>query len=215
LKNEKKAIEIYRKTVEIVPENIEAYLCLADIYSRKDEVTKEEEVLNDLKKIVDNPDWLKDISNKELEKRLQAKKDIYNALGRCLEKQGKLDIATLKYSKALELDPNDFETNLNIGIVKLNQKDWIGALKFFDKAINIDSTDIDANYFLGFTYLKLEKYNPAIIFFTKVIKSDSNYCNAYINRAFCYKELGDKDAAYNDAKLGTECKHKKGELKIK
>ena len=69
--------------------------------------------------------------------------------------------------------------------------------------------DIEGYYYLGAAYLKAEKYNDVIETCTKLLEIDPEYCEAYINRAYAQRELGNTDAAYNDAKLGTECQERR------
>lgn len=63
--DESKAIELYKKVLVIMPENLEAYIGLADIYRKQDDVESERDIL---KKAIQNVDGS---SKNDLMKRLK------------------------------------------------------------------------------------------------------------------------------------------------
>ena len=63
--DESKAIELYKKVLVIMPENLEAYIGLADIYRKQDDKESERDIL---KKAIQNVDGS---SKNDLMKRLK------------------------------------------------------------------------------------------------------------------------------------------------
>ena len=63
--DESKAIELYKKVLVIMPENLEAYIGLADIYRKQDDKESERDIL---KKAIQNVD---ESSKNDLMKRLK------------------------------------------------------------------------------------------------------------------------------------------------
>ena len=63
--DESKAIELYKKVLVIMPENLEAYIGLADIYRKQDDRESERDIL---KKAIQNVDGS---SKNDLMKRLK------------------------------------------------------------------------------------------------------------------------------------------------
>jgi tetratricopeptide (TPR) repeat protein len=202
------AQKMYEKCIELVPNEIETYINYATFHRRYENYEEEEKILRKAKKIVDSPDWLKGISEEEKKKRKKSISTVYIELGNNLLRQEKSEEAEKVLAKAIEFSPDDKDVNYNYGVALIKLQKWQESVKPFETVISADSTDQDAHYFLGFSFLKLERYTEAIDEFTKVIGIDADYCSAYINRAFAERELGNTDAAYNDAKLGTECQKK-------
>jgi len=136
---------------------------------------------------------------------------VYIDLGNNLLKQDRSPEAEIALKKALEMNPDDKDVNFNYGLALLKLDKYSEAMKPFKRVVELDSLDKAGHYYLGFVYLKTENYTDAVGAFTKVITLDPDYCEAYLSRAFAHRELGDKNAAYDDAKKGTECNEEKGE----
>jgi tetratricopeptide (TPR) repeat protein len=204
-----KAEEVYLKAIELVPENIETYINLSNLYKVTEEIDKEEQVMLQAKKIVDDPDWLKVEDDRTLKARKKLSAKVYIGLGTILLRNDKPEEAEEVLQKAITMAPEDKDVNFNYGIALFDLEKYQDAVNPFKKVVALDSTDKEAYVYLGLSYLKTENYEEAKEAFTRVIEIDPQYCEAYINRAFAEREMGDKDAAYKDAKLGVECKENK------
>ena len=208
LKKGDKAEEIYKKAIKLVPKDTDAYINLAACYKGNNREKDEEAVLLQARKIVENPDWLK-AKDDDIVKRKRGKAaKVYTDLGNVLLRREKTAEAEGSLKKAIELSPNDRDVNFNYGLALFKMEKYEAAIKPFKKVISIDSKDKEGYDYLGIMYLKTKRYNEAKETFTKLIEIDPSYCEAYINRAFAERELGDKSAAYEDAKIGTECKER-------
>ncbi len=203
------ALKTYKKAIEFVPDNIEAYINLGNFYKDREKLEEQESVLKKARKIVENPDWLKAESKEIIKRRKKAKAKVYIELGNNLLMQEKPEEAEVVLKKAIELMPEDKDVNFNYGLALLKLEKYVDAIQSFKIVSSLDSLDKEGHFYLGFSYLKAEKYNEAIGAFTKVIEIDPDYCEAYLDRAFAERELGNKNAAYEDAKLSSECEKRK------
>ncbi|MCK4232820.1 tetratricopeptide repeat protein [candidate division WOR-3 bacterium] len=209
LEKEDEAEGIYKTAIELVPDNIDTYINFSDFYRMKEKYKEEEGVLRKAKKIIEDPAWFKGADEKVIKNRKKQAAEVYVAFGNNLLKQEKSEEAVKVLTKAIELVPDDKDVNFNYGVALFDLKKYADAIIAFKKVVLLDSSDAEGFNYLGASYIKVEKYNEAIEAFTKVIEIDPENCDAYINRAFAYRELGDTESAYNDAKIGTECKKKK------
>ncbi len=211
LDRDEEALKTYEKAIELVPDNVDTYLNFASYFRKKEELEKEYEVLVKAKNVVENPDWLKGKDEDEIKQRKKTAASVYIDLGNNLLKQDKSLEAEVALKKAMEMNPDDKDVNFNYGLALLKLDKYSEAMKPFKRVVELDSLDEVGYYYLGFVYLKTENYADAVGAFTKAITLDSDYCEAYLSRAFAFRELGDKNAAYDDAKKGTECNEEKGE----
>ena len=209
LQKNEDAEKTYKKVIEFVPEDMEGYINLANMYRRDKKLGEAEEVMKEAKKVVENPDWLKAENEETIKQRKKSAAEVYIELGNILLQQEKPEESEVVLRKAVELVPDDKDVNFNYGIALYQLKKYSDAIKPFQKVISLDSMDIEGYYYLGAAYLKAEKYNDVIETCTKLLEIDPEYCEAYINRAYAQRELGNTDAAYNDAKLGTECQERR------
>lgn len=115
--------------------------------------------------------------------------------------QNDLDNAELYFKKAIDLDYNDINTYLNIGIALIDrgfQNKAIYYLNICEDLLEDNENDNAIIYFnlgLAFHGLNFEK---SIYYYEKCIENDKNYLKAYVNLGNIYKnELGYYDAALN------------------
>lgn len=106
------------------------------------------------------------------------------------------------YEKALELWPENYEAENNLGsFYSNNLKDYNSAIQHFKKAIELNP-DIDEPYFnLGYAYENLNKYEKAIEAYKKAIKVNPENINVRSFLANLYNKIGDFD---NAVKINTE-----------
>jgi tetratricopeptide (TPR) repeat protein len=82
--------------------------------------------------------------------------------------------------------------------IKLGVKDvpyFDSALVSFKKAIDLDSTFSAAYEYAGLSEYYMKDYSAAVPYFKKKIKMDSTSVNSYRNMAFCYLKLESYDRA--------------------
>ncbi len=205
LEKNDEAEKTYRKALELVPGDMDAYINLSNFYFTREKTSESAKILKKSLKIIEDPNWLKAENVELAKKRKEEATKIYVDLGRILLKDGKAKESEAILAKAIELNPDDRDVNFSYGLALLNQDKFVDAIRVFKKVVAPGDTDAEGEYYLGFSYLKAEKYGEAIGAFTKSLEIDPDFCDSYINRAYAERELGNTSAAYQDAKMGLEC----------
>jgi tetratricopeptide (TPR) repeat protein len=93
---------------------------------------------------------------------------------------------------------------LDMGILKLDRKDYKGAIEKFDMAIRISPVDADAFAFRGQAKSMLMQYKDALADFNKAIELQPDYAEVLDMRGVCKAELGDMKGACEDWKQSYE-----------
>jgi eukaryotic-like serine/threonine-protein kinase len=109
----------------------------------------------------------------------------YRTEGTVLMLQAKAAPARDNFSNAIQLDPQDYWSLFNSGIIKLQsgQADWKNALELFDRCISLDPSVAGAYYNRGLVKLKLRMLKEAVDDFTQIISLRDDWAEAYLNRA--------------------------------
>ena len=107
-----------------------------------------------------------------------------------LYNQDEYEKSIIKFSEAIDLEPNDAKYYFKRGTAFCFLKKYDQAIEDFNKAIDLKSDDPGYFYFRGFIYHVLEKYNQAIEDFNKAIDLESSIHEYYYIRgeAFYYLE---------------------------
>ena len=206
-KNSLKAIALYSKALEIMPN-------LAEVYNNRG-VRKEE--------LGDKDGAMKDYNRSiELDPTISA---TYNNRGILKKAMGDKEGALEDYNKAVELDPKNAEVINYRGILKKEKGDYVGAMKDYDMAIELQSNcamaynnraDLwlimgeiaralnDANIAIekdnkefvcyvtrGEVYMALGELNKAIVDFNHALSINVGIKEAYENRAKCFRKLAE------------------------
>ena len=103
------------------------------------------------------------------------------------------------FTKAIEINPADFEAYYLRGLSKNYLKKYKLAIEDFNKAIEVGIPDPWYYYERGFSQYHLKKYKLAIEDFTKAIEIDPNIGQFYFSRGFAKNILND-DSDCSDAK---------------
>jgi tetratricopeptide (TPR) repeat protein len=114
--------------------------------------------------------------------------------------------ASIEYSKAIEIDPSQFQLYEGRGHAKSKMNDQLGALEDFNLAIMLKPAYIKAYYGRGMANFKLGKYQAAIVDFTSVLMRELDHAQAYYYRGVSRRMMGDMSNSCSDfdkaAKLG-------------
>ncbi len=120
--------------------------------------------------------------------------DDWHALGADLEPAAP-DHALEAYRRALDVDPDHFDTRVNLGRL-LHEKGRLHAAEtHFRLALSIRSGDPTARFNLGICLEDLGRSHEAVRAYTETIEADPECADAYYNLARLYEELGDSAAA--------------------
>ena len=104
--------------------------------------------------------------------------------------------AEASYLKAIQVRP-DYELALiNLGRVRIVQKNLTGAIEVLESAVKNDPSSAGANYFLGEAYLQARLGSKAVPYLNEAIKLDpAGMADAHLRLAALYNAKGLKDRA--------------------
>ena len=124
-----------------------------------------------------------------------------NKLEKALEKAEQALEINLNCAPARELKSKIKERYYNHGLTLFDEERYDAAIEAFENAISIDiPPKLKEPYnYLGVIYIGQEKYREAIEAFAEAIKIDENFKEAYFNRALAHLELGEFEAAIENA----------------
>lgn len=181
-----KAVETYKKIIELDYENANVYENLGDSYY---ELKQYENALEAYKKAID----------------LDPKSaNVYGDLGVIYKELKEYDKAIDSYKKAIEFNPQHVFSYYGMGVVYRNLKKYNLAIESYEKAIKIDSSYIYPYNGLGNVYNDLKQYGKAIGFYEKAIEMNSNFVYSYNGLGTAYSRLKEYDKAINAHKRGIE-----------
>ena len=120
----------------------------------------------------------------------------WTELGTTYFKQGDAPEAEKAYLKAIEVRPSLMLALLNLGKVRMAQKNYEGAIEVLTKAVQQQSQSADANFFLGESYLQIKKGSKAVGYLNEALRLDPlGKAEAHLRLAALYKGAGMKDKA--------------------
>ena len=164
LSDEKKyedAIKVYTEVIEIKPDSAEAYYNRARHYNLLDQ---EEKSMQDL--------------NKAIELNYA---DAYNYRGWIYHDMKNYGTAIRDISKAIEIEPNNFEFYESRGIAYyFDIKNYDAAIKDLSKAIELNPKSDSSYYMRASIYHDLENYDEAVCDYVNAIEIDPDDENYYV-----------------------------------
>jgi len=180
LKNFKNSIIAYSISLELNPDNANAYINRGIAYAKQQ---KYNEAIKDYNKAIElNPDLT----------------EAYNNRGNAYAKLGEYNRAIEDYNKAVELNPDLVGAYNNRGLAYAELGEYDRAIKDYNKAIELNPDLAEAYYNRGNTYLELHEYAKAIEDFNKAIELNKDYAEAYNNRGVVYAKQQKYDKAIED-----------------
>jgi tetratricopeptide (TPR) repeat protein len=99
-----KAAFYFQKATAVAPDEIDPYLNYAKTLEEQHEIQRAEEVLQEARKIVDDPEWFSAQDEWETKRKQRSALEVHLALGENLVKQGKNEDAILEFSQVIALD---------------------------------------------------------------------------------------------------------------
>ncbi|MEK6325811.1 MAG: tetratricopeptide repeat protein [Acidobacteriota bacterium] len=120
----------------------------------------------------------------------------WTELGTVDFKQGDTQEAEKSYLRALQEKPSFVLALLNLGKLRMAEKNFEGAIEVLTRAVEVQPQGSDANYFLGESYLQVKKGSKAVGFFEAALRFDPvGKAEAHLRLASLYKGAGMKDKA--------------------
>ncbi len=171
-----RAIDVYKKALDLEPENVDVLIKLGLSYRH-------------LEAYDTAIDFYDQALNIEPDNKI-----VLNNIGWAKQLQDKMDEAIDMYKKSLEIDPNYDIPLVNLTNIYFDNKEYDIAIEVFQKALNIDPLNT-ANWIdLGRAYRFLEEYDKAVIAYEKALKLDNYSKIAWNNLGWVFycKKLYDK-----------------------
>jgi tetratricopeptide (TPR) repeat protein len=131
-------------------------------------------------------------------------KGAYYYRGRAWYGKGDLDKAIADFTKAIAINPEDFNAYYNRGLALANKGAFDKAIADFTKAIKINPNFAYTYGHRGKVWYDKKDYDKAIADYTKAIKLDPNDFDAYDNRGKAWDKKGDHDKAKVDYAMAKE-----------
>ena len=149
-----KAIEAYRKAIDLDPRYFETFCNLGTVYHDVKEYEKAEEMYK--REIAINPKYPK----------------VYNNLGALYNDTGEYEKAIDAYRKAIELRPDQMEMHFNLGLAYQHAGEYEKSIAAYKRAIRLKPDYPNAYNDLGVSYHKSGKLEKAIEAYEKALELD-------------------------------------------
>jgi tetratricopeptide (TPR) repeat protein len=122
--------------------------------------------------------------------------EAWTELGTVCFRQERLADAEKAYQRALEESPSFLPALLNLGKLRIAQKNPDGAVEILTKAVQVHPGSSDAQYLLGESYLQIKKGSKAVGYLNEAIRLDPiGKADAHLRLASLYNGAGMKDRA--------------------
>lgn len=175
LNNNKKAVQYYRQSVAIDPNNVALRLKYARMLDKlgQDDLAVQEynailtnsannqEVLTALEKI-----YTKKLATNPNNAELNAN------LGAILQREKKYDAALTYYKAAESINPSSVTTRLNIGTLYQQKKDYNSALSAYNSILTLYPNNLEANLYRAQVLSELGEKEEAVKTYRKVLEID-------------------------------------------
>ena len=109
-------------------------------------------------------------------------------------------LAKQNFFEILKIDKDHEDTNLSLGILHQEEKDFNNALIYLKKVININKNNFNAIYYLGLVNFNLRNLNDSIDFFNKCIDINKNHFQSYLMLGHIYLRKKEFDKSINNYK---------------
>jgi tetratricopeptide (TPR) repeat protein len=173
-RNYKKAIDEFKKSVELYPEYGEAWNDMGVIYT--DYTNEQDKAIECFNKAIS----IKDYNTKEF---------AYLNLGTAYQNKGMYDKAIEVLMKAMEINPEFPKSYNDLGVILFLKEEYDEALKNFLKAIELNKDYAKAYYNVACIYGRRKEYNKAIENLKQCIKSNPQMLSAQHYLAICLIQI--------------------------
>lgn len=142
--------------------------------------------------------------------------DVYAYYGLALLANANPDKAYDAFRRALEKDPNDFESNLRMGVLLRREEKYDAALQYFHHALQVRPGDFGVRYQIASLALAGGQVEEALRDLESIVKEAPNFTEAHVSLATAYyrekrKADGDRERAIVDKLTAEQQAADKGE----
>lgn len=188
------AIDAFKKSIELNPQMLSAYVNLGSIYLKQNKLNEAVDILEKGNKI--NPN----------------NSNLHNNLGLAYEKK-KDSKAVDEFTLSIKLNPNNAEPYWNLARIHTIQQNFNEAIRLLEKIIEINPKNILAYNNLGGLYTKLNKNKEAITLLEKAIKLEPKNIDLFCNLAVIYVQQKDFKKALENFEKALELDSNNDEIK--
>jgi len=123
---------------------------------------------------------------------------LHSAYAKTLLRLGEVERAGKAFQEELEINSNDFEANLYLGLLLKQDQENEKALGHFQRALLVRPRELNVRYFIGSLYVALGKAAEAQRMLEAVVKEAPDFVEAHVSLATVYyrlkrKEDGDRE----------------------
>jgi tetratricopeptide (TPR) repeat protein len=203
-----KAGSYFEKALQVNPQSLNAALGLAECMAQQGELRKTILYCNIASDIIENyKATYKDLKSDSITtvqkieenlNQLQKKEGaIYHLKGKAKSKMNEPEAAFIYLQKASDLDPENEDIWIDMGIVRYQQKKHQEAEDYFLKALAIEKDNFKALFNLGNIKSETGNISEAINYYQKAVKKNPSY-----SLAFLY--IGDLELQLNNYRKAIE-----------
>jgi len=126
-------------------------------------------------------------------------------LGRSLSQMSRPDEAAEAFRRELKLNPNDFDSNLQLGIhLQKAEQDYGAALAHYQRALRVRPGSPDARYQIGLVYLMTDRLAEALKMIEGVVKDVPDFLEGHATLTRLYYRLGRREDAERHRAIADE-----------
>jgi tetratricopeptide (TPR) repeat protein len=115
--------------------------------------------------------------------------DVYSYYGLALLATGDMNGAATAFRKELESNPNDFVSNLQLGVVLKQDQEYDQARAYFDRALRVRPGDPGVRYQIATLDLATSSVDQARVKLEQLIHDSPNFVEAHVSLATVYYRL--------------------------
>jgi tetratricopeptide (TPR) repeat protein len=206
-----KAIELYEKAINLIPDFPATYANLSQVYIK---TNSPKQAITSLEKaIAINPeaaeyhhlmglayclthDWAPAITALKTAVSIRPSYiEALNNLAYAYEQAGDLNKAKDIYLQILSIKPNYFEANFGLGNVYFNYKQYQRAITHFERALKLKPNSQRVYYNLAQTYFEMGELDTSIKTYKELLRHNPNHAAAWYNLGIIYRNKGMKKEA--------------------
>lgn len=107
----------------------------------------------------------------------------YFIKGWIYEEKGDTANASTSYQTSVELDPNNYEAYIKLGLLAVKSRKGV-SIDYFNSAIAARPRSLDAYYYKAMYLQDKERYDEAITVYKQIMGIDSSYAYSYYNMGY-------------------------------
>ena len=94
--------------------------------------------------------------------------------------------AAKEFFDVLKINKDHEDANLNLGLIYLEEREFVTSLIYFKKVIKINKKNVNALYHSGLSYFSLRELEKSIDFLNQTIEVNKNFIYAYVTLGHIY-----------------------------